>query len=140
MEDKNIEPLSLIPQWSMSSKLISRRLFQQVNPLKKNFKANNNMMMHKIGTELSLDLQWGHRVNMLNYFFRFLPSHSVFRVYILQRMKHTTLYCSISTKRMIVLGPQSFTSLMPDLHQGCSKSQNRSDLQISHIFGKLSSF
>ena len=27
------------------------------------------MMMHKIGTELSLDFQWGHRVNMLNYFF-----------------------------------------------------------------------
>ena len=33
------------------------------------FKANNSMMMHKIGTELSLDFQWGHRVNMLNYFF-----------------------------------------------------------------------
>ena len=34
------------------------------------------MMMHKIGTELSLDLQWGHRVNMLSYFFRFIPSHT----------------------------------------------------------------
>ena len=43
---------------------------------KKSFKATNNMMMHKIGTELSLDLQWGHRVNMLSYFFRFIPSHS----------------------------------------------------------------
>ena len=42
---------------------------------KKSFKATNNMMMHKIGTELSLDLQWGHRVNMLSYFFRFIPSH-----------------------------------------------------------------
>ena len=50
------------------------------------------MMMHKIGTELSLDLQWGHRVNMLNYFFRFLPSHTVFRVHVVtENETHTAL-------------------------------------------------
>ena len=62
---------------------------------KKSFKATNNMMMHKIGTELSLDLQWGHRVNMLSYFFRFIPSHTVFRViyiYYSERTKHEMKY------------------------------------------------